>query len=564
MSTFSLLLSPNFLGTRNRARHWSRNRWFVTAGFFVFSLFFFGGLGFGIFKFMDYLHQVPLIGAIIIEKLIQVGMIAFFGFLVFSNIVTAISTYYLSDDMNLLMSLPVPIRQLHRMKFFETATESSWMIVLFSMPLFIPLGIVFDAGPQYYLLICLMWPPFLAIPAVIGAVVSTVLINIFPARRIRELLLALGFLTLFGFLMMLLYLEPARWIDPDRARTVAEYITSLSIPESSFMPSTWATRVVSGLARNDSRAIYYLVLLLLNGAVYLLAGDLLITALMRRGLTKAAEARTVRFTKNFIFERLLRLLTGHMSSTFAAILKKDMKIMLRDTSQWSQLVILAAIVIMYLYAISVYPLDMFQSWIVYIQNTVSFLNIGLVGFMISAISIRFIYPAISLEGRSYWFVRSSPLTITQLVFSKYIIFGLPIFFIGMGLVVMANLLLGVPGLMMLMTISASVFVLLAVISIVMGYGVGNPDFKYENIAKLALGFNAITCVILSATYIVISMTLLFFPITTVMRARLTDHTFPMLYWLGALVCVISFVVFSIYIIINPIRWGIKRLQTMEL
>jgi ABC-2 type transport system permease protein len=563
MSTISLLLSPNLLGIANRTRRWSRNRWFITVGFLVFSLFFFGGLGFGIYKFMHYLHQVPLIGAIIIEKLIQIGMISFFGFLVFSNIVTSISTYYLSEDLNLLMSLPVPIRQLHRMKFLETTIESSWMIVLFSLPLFIPLGIVFDAGPKYYILISLMWPPFLVIPAVIGSIISTVLINIFPARRIREVLLALGFLTLFGMLMLMLYLEPARWIDPDRALNVAEYVTSLAIPDSSFMPSTWATRVISGLARNDSRAIYFLVLLLLNGAVYFAVGDFIITKLMRRGLTKAAEARTIRFTKNFFFERLLRVSTGRMPSTFAAILKKDLKIMLRDTSQWSQLVILSAIVIMYLYAISVYPLDMFQSWIVYIQNTVSFLNIGLVGFMISAISVRFIYPSISLEGRSYWFVRSSPLTINQLVLSKYMIFGLPIFFIGMLLVVMANLLLGVPNLMMLMTISASVFVLLAVISIVMGYGVGNPEFNYENVAKLALGFNAVTCVILSSTYIAICMSLLFVPITMVMRQQLADHTFPLLYWLGALLCVIGFVVFSIYIIVAPIRWGINRLHARE-
>ncbi len=67
-----------------------------------------------------------------------------------------------------------------------------------------------------------------------------------------------------------------------------------------------------------------------------------------------------------------------------------------------------ALVVVYLYNFSVLPLDQTPMPSFFLQNLVSFLNLGLAGFILSAVAGRFIFPAVSQEGFSFWIIRSSP------------------------------------------------------------------------------------------------------------------------------------------------------------
>ena len=131
------------------------------------------------------------------------------------------------------------------------------------------------------------------------------------------------------------------------------------------------------------------------------------------------------------------------------------------------------------------------------------------------------------------------------------------------MVILANWLLGVPDEMIYMTTAASVFVLLGVVSIIMGYGTANPEVKFENIAKLALGFHGITCVILASTYTFAALALLFWPIFMVVSIIHRQIQFSDTQFAAAAVCVIAFVVLSIWVIIRPLQWGIKLLHRRE-
>jgi hypothetical protein len=59
--------------------------------------------------------------------------------LLLSNTVTALTTFYLAGDVNLLLAAPIGRRQLHHARFVETAVSSSWMVLLFGMPAFLAL-----------------------------------------------------------------------------------------------------------------------------------------------------------------------------------------------------------------------------------------------------------------------------------------------------------------------------------------------------------------------------------------------------------------------------------------
>jgi len=49
----------------------------------------------------------------------------------------------------------------------------------------------------------------------------------------------------------------------------------------------------------------------------------------------------------------------------------------------------------YIFSIYKIPLNT-----IYLQNMVAFFNVGLISFVVSAVALRFVFPAVSLEGES--------------------------------------------------------------------------------------------------------------------------------------------------------------------
>ena len=95
------------------------------------------------------------------------------------------------------------------------------------------------------------------------------------------------------------------------------------------------------------------------------------------------------------------------------------------STQWSQLILLGVLVIIYLFNIRALPLFRGEQVPFFLVSVISFLNLGLAGFVLASIAARFIFPSISLEGRQMWLLRSSPLDLRALMWSKYWIGTVP-------------------------------------------------------------------------------------------------------------------------------------------
>ena len=128
---------------------------------------------------------MPEFGPVLTYKLLGMVFVTFFSILLFSNIVTSLSTFFLSRELDRLVAAPIALRHLFYARFVETVIDSSWMMLLFALPAFLAYGVVHATGPAFYLVTALTLPPFLIIPAALGICVTTVLVNVFPARRTR-------------------------------------------------------------------------------------------------------------------------------------------------------------------------------------------------------------------------------------------------------------------------------------------------------------------------------------------------------------------------------------------
>src|SRR5436190_11683369 len=108
-------------------------------------------------------------------------LLSFISILVLSNVITALSSYFLAKDLDLLVSAPVDWLTLYLAKLLETVVNSSWMVVLMAVPMFAAFGVVYEGGWLFPLIVAGTFLPFLAIPAVIGSAVTLLLVNAFPA-----------------------------------------------------------------------------------------------------------------------------------------------------------------------------------------------------------------------------------------------------------------------------------------------------------------------------------------------------------------------------------------------
>src|SRR6266699_1166571 len=102
------------------------------------------------------------------DYLLRLGLswlfMTFLSFLAFSGVVTSLSTFFLSDDLRLLLTVPVPIRRLFHARFFRTVGQSSWMVVIFLAPVLMGVGAARCAGTGFYVTAVLTTVPFVVIP----------------------------------------------------------------------------------------------------------------------------------------------------------------------------------------------------------------------------------------------------------------------------------------------------------------------------------------------------------------------------------------------------------------
>src|SRR6188508_3516758 len=138
---FPYLLLPSLWATRNRARRREKGD---GARAFVF-----GGIGLGVMSVLFYgafwvtwqAAQYAELG----DYLIRIGLswlfLTFLSFLAFSGVVAALSTFFLSDDLRLILAAPIAPRRLFLARFSRTAAQAGWMVVAFLLPVLSGIGV---------------------------------------------------------------------------------------------------------------------------------------------------------------------------------------------------------------------------------------------------------------------------------------------------------------------------------------------------------------------------------------------------------------------------------------
>src|SRR3989442_794527 len=187
--TFPYLLVPHVLSSRNRARRREKGDLSRALLFGGVAVAVCGVLYQAAFWLTGHLADYAELGDYLLRMGLSWLFLTFLSFLAFSGVVTALSTFFLSDDLRLLLVAPVATRRLFLARFVRTVVQSSWMVVIFLVPVLVGVGRARCAGIGFYATALLTIVPFSIIPVAAGTAATLVLVNTFPARRARDLLM---------------------------------------------------------------------------------------------------------------------------------------------------------------------------------------------------------------------------------------------------------------------------------------------------------------------------------------------------------------------------------------
>ncbi len=517
------------------------------------------------YKVLFYFKSIEILGEILLTKLMAVVFLTFFLMLAISNIITSLSTYFLSEDNKLILTVPVSTEKVYLSRYLITLGHSSWMVLLFGIPVFMAYGTVYGASASYYLWLSVILLVFLLTPGGIGVMISTALVNIVPAKRAKGALVVMFVLLLAALYLFFRFLQPEKLVNPERFSEIVDYLAMLRLPTSPFLPSHWATRSLFPLLKgrfNDS--MFYFLLLLSTGLMSVLAGSWVCRFLYYRGWSRSYESREAKVKRVPLLEGLADFLLRPLHGSTKAMMIKDVKIFLRDARQWSQLILLFALVVVYLFNFKALPLHKVPGITFYLENIISFLNVGLAGFVLSAVAVRFIYPAISLEGKSFWIIMSAPIELRRLIWSKFWTSLVPLLFLAEALIVLSNTFLHVTQFMMIISTVTIFLITIAIVSIGIGIGSVYPRFRVEDVAQIHSGFGGLIYMIICVIFIGLVIFLEAWPTYLIFMARTRHYFLSYLQWIQVILCfclTVSIILAAIFI---PINIGLKRLYRIEI
>jgi ABC-2 type transport system permease protein len=179
---------------------------------------------------------------------------------------------------------------------------------------------------------------------------------------------------------------------------------------------------------------------------------------------------------------------------------KELRVFIRDSTQWSQLVLVGVLLVVYVANIRYLPLNG-EGMTTLLRNLIPFLNLALAGFVLASIAARFVFPSVSLEGRALWLLRSSPLPVADLLWAKFWVGVIPLLALALVLVGFTNVLLGVQPFVHLVSLAAITGLVFPLSAMALGFGTVYPRFDTENAAQIPTSFGGLLYMMSAITLI---------------------------------------------------------------
>lgn len=421
--------------------------------------------------------------------------------LAFSAGIIMYGSLFRSPETVYLLTIPARTERIFLHKFQDAMLLSSWGFILLGSPAILAYGITAAAPWYYYLMLLPFLFSFVYIPAGIGAIVCLLIIYIMPRqRRMVMALIVVGLLAAGCWLAWSLLEKPeSNLLTPAWFR---EMLGRLQLTERRLLPSWWLSSGLLETARDAwSEGLMFLALMFSNALFFRQLCIWTAGRLFRPAYSKFyGSGKKWRRKRTALIDRLLYAPIRLFSRQMALLMVKDFRLLRRDPLQWSQFLIFFGLLGLYFLNIRRFNYDLYYiGWV----NMVSFLNLSVVGLLMSTFTTRFIFPMISLESQKFWLLGLLPVRRDTILWSKFIFAAgasiLPCSF----LILLSDLMLDISLMVMASHQLTCLILCMGLSGISVGLGALMPNLREPSPSRIAAGFGGTLCLAISTIFIII-------------------------------------------------------------
>jgi ABC-2 type transport system permease protein len=498
------------------------------------------GMLFGVFykgfEFVESTVPSPDMHALVVRAVFERFFLALMVMLVFSAAIILYSSLFKARDVPFLLALPSRAERVFLNKFQEAILMSSWAFLLLGSPMLLAYGLIARAPWHYYGMLLPFLLAFVYVPAALGALACLFVVHRYPQAR-WHVLVAAGVAAIVAGLWFVWSVTRGSESNLLTARWFGQMIGRLSIGETRLLPSWWLSAGLLQASQRDSRewpdAVMFLVLLV-STALFFRQLAIWTSASLYRDAYSRLHGRAVGHRRARVawIDRALVRMTPLLSPQIRLLMIKDMRLFRRDPVQWSQFLIFAGLLVIYFFFLNVrrYSYEIqYVGWV----NVVSFLNVSVIGLLLSTFTTRFIFPMISLEGRRFAVLGLLPVRRETILWSKFI-FAVGASIIPCSLLVaMSDLMLRVDGTTVAAHQWMCLLLSLGLSGIAVGLGAKMPSLREQSPARIAAGFGGTLTLVLSTLYILAVVVLIAVPCHFYLGTRYSHATdiFTTMPWL---------------------------------
>lgn len=480
-----ILLEAAALSLKNRIKSLQTSHLILLIIFALFLATFVSFATWIFLRIFTVLKSTPLFGMELTYKTIYILLMLSAGMLFISSLIIAFNVFF--KNLLGLVVLPVKPWKILVVKILETNFYSSGMIFTVLIPMFIAVIKVFKINIFYFITFVANLFMFTASVTSLAIAVLFGLVRIFPYERIRNAFMFMGVVAFSIIYVSFRIIQPEKLTNPDALETVKEYLKILEIPKIYILPSHWLSAdIINGL--NGRLSIYSIIASMILISV--------VAAICGRQLQK--------FFTNILIALSQPFLKINLTGRFV-LFKKDVVRFLRTTSEWSQLVLISALVVVYVFSISRVVINT-----PYLKNITAYANAMLAGFIISALALRFCYTSLSIEGKFSWFIMSIPFKHFKIFFEKSILGMAIVSLSGIAVALTSSIYLNLKGSALLLTLSIMLIFSAFIPLIATFLGFINPVFS-DSPHRIQMSPGGIFFLIFSSFYVLVHMSLFAHP-----------------------------------------------------
>jgi len=460
------------------------------------------------------------IGLFVYHRFISMMLFVLFISVNMGNIIVSYATLYKSSEVGYLFTKPVPFTQIFVLKFLDNFLYSSATFFLMVFMALLGYGAYFGYSALTFLAVMfLVLLPYLFLSACVAVLILMSLMKVASRWGFRKVMSVLAVLYIAMVALFFKYSNPIELVEYGQRLNLdtGSSVIGLDSGILANLPNAWVSNVLFYIARGNSALAFThgAQLFLLTAAMF---GVVLFVA--HRFYYKSwlvtfefqARSNTIQSGKRmkvFDFRR-----NSLLPAQIEVLLKKEYFQFFRETSQWMHLALM--VVLVAVFALSVGNLNL-KLRVTEIQTVGYLILYAFGGFLSCSLALRFLFPAISIEGNSFWTHLSAPLNLKKPYFIKFALGFFTVLVLAMLVAVFSNApfvrMSERRPILMYFGIYSAFWVSLTLVSLNLGLGGYFANFKEKNPIRIASSQGATLTFLMSLVYLMALVSIIIIPLT---------------------------------------------------